>query len=1394
MKKIVLFLWVILFSFAMAACEGDLTLPDGLTTNEDLTLPTGVTLPDNTTENPTGVELTTEDGVTTVADMTTENNQTEVPTSNEMTTESPKTVVPTTESPTVEVTEEDTVTTTTEVTTSDPDVEISAMVSMVNSTEMNILDTEAFVTELYNSGMRSADLINMMTNLSSIASITPTMSMVESYAIIDTMMENMDRSSVEALVSALVKVQLKDMLQSQLDMMGATPLSYSDTMTEYNGNYMIIEKYIQMIEENGDAVVESAMIGLNYLMDVQSVFDPTYIVGLEGLMGKTSYNTMDYMLMVSIKNGVLGYMKDELPTTSEFVILNSTVIAFLSILMDDTIDFSLLNVQAQATQQHMSLELMFDFFISIDTEYIQSLMDVSVDDVDSMYVKEFLYENIDLINDFMTDYAVELNALQNVLTYEDRENLFFDFYIDEVVAYILFDGYTESMEATAILEMLHEVIHYESLDMMPGMMSGLMSDLLSEIVASDYAVIDKVVDLAEMDPESYDSYKAYIDAENLAGIDMIFAVIDLLEPVLEGLEAEEYQAVLDLAVTVLTVLTENEIDMSLIDLELVSEQDMMAVNLFFDFLTSRNEAFETALSDLVLNGDDPYYTLAFVKESLKLIDGFFIENEASIVDLMSLSSVEERSDFFHNFIIDEVLVYLLNMNGTDEAMILDLVASIHENINFEAIEHLPMILGQGYVDMIHQLVESDFEVLDNLFDLMMLYPEDFTSIDDYDMQAQMMMVDLVLSVVDLVGPVVQNLSVEDYQSVLDTLVSGLSLMLDLGMVEGDIDFSLMEIELMSETEMRAINLFFDFLMLRDDDYEMALDAMILNPEDSEVIRAFLVENIELIDEFLMVYEMDINALNNVSTLEERSDFFHDFLIDEVLVFILDNQALSPSERDELVNMLHETINYEAIDALPGLLTGVVASMIHELVLSDYDVIDKFIYSVSISSLDYLDYNDYMVAVESANMAVVLSMLDLIVPVVQQVSVEEYQAVMDIAVMVVSLASEGELTLSALDTGLVSEANKMMVDLFLELLVSRDAEYDMALYALISEPDDPMLIKAFIIENISLIDQFFEDKVTEVDAIFALSTQAEREAFIKDFIIGEVLSFVMIQEGADDTMVNEVIAYLQTNLDWVMIEAMALTLDDVINDFIDALVASDFEVLDHLFDIMMMDPADYMNEDDYYNDKDLADLYFVLSIFDLINPVVQDLSLGEYQALLDASFMIIDLVVGGQEITMGSELTVDLEVISMLEAAFDNSAINQLHMIQEVVSYAATTSLIEEFYLTMTSEVIPNEQRDNMLAIIVSTVIDDLYNLVSVDYGVISSEITTLLEDTMFLEATDLDPVDVGYVIDFLSIDIPEIVVLAEDIREYDYNNLTMEEVQTIAELLDLLGVEQNPMY
>jgi hypothetical protein len=1129
------------------------------------------------------------------------------------------------------------------------------------------------------------------------------------------------------------------------------------------------------------------MIGLNYVMDIQALIDPSYIQGIDSLSGKDELNLADIILIITIKNGFLGYLQNELPEVSDFVILNGTIISFLTIMTDDFIDFSLLDLQAQAMQQHMAIDLAFEFLKAIDLDYIQAFINVSKENVEPAVVKAFLIENIELINTFIDEHQNEFDAINLVMSAQDREDLFFNFLIDQVLVYILESQGNNPTEINEMIQLLHEAIQFDALDALPGMMSHIIKGLLDELMISEYAILDQIIVATTLSPEDFSTYQDYEMTQNWENIQVIFELIDLINPVVHDLSADEYQAVLDTAVSILTVISHNEIDFTLLNTTALSEQDMMFMNLIFDLISSRDDAYELALEEMIFNPNDPYYVKELIKANITLLDTFFINHETDIDVLMNVMTLEERQAFFNDFIIDELLGTVLMMN-MDESMATEMLNLIHESINFEALDALPNTMGDVFKDMIHQMVITDFEMFENLYEALTLNPDDFLSFEAYQEAHRLLYMDLLLSSIDLLAPVVEDLTVEEYQSVIDTVISIASIALNGPAFAGHIDFDYMDTSLISETEMRAMNLFFDFLTLRDADYEAAFEAVIINPNDVEVVRTFIIENIELIDAFLTTYEADIQALNNVSTLEERSAFLHDFMIDQVLVFIFDNQAIDPIEANQIITLLHSAIDYEAIDGLPSILTGAFSDLVDELIASNYEALDMFINAMELSPEDYLSYDDYRIGQDWANIQLVLSIIDLIHPVITQLSVEEYQYVLDTAVSVLTIASKGEIDFTYFNTSLLSEADKMMVDLFMNFLSSRDAGYEAALEAVALNPYDPMLAKAFVIENIDLIDQFLVDYQDDIDALFALSTQQERSDLFLNFFIGEILEFAFLQGGMDPLMVDDVINYLQTNIDYLTIETLAYTISDSMNEILEALILSDYQLVDDIFTAFMIDSSDYLTMEEYYDALDAAQFDIILSLIDLGYPVVQYMMVEEYQSVIDSVYMVIDIQLGLDEIVNGMDYSDQFYVIDELKAAFDQTADNQLAIIQEVISYASLTTRLEDFYATMTSTTLSEEEKLYTSAIIMATVFNELNPMIITDVNAMSAVILNLLDDEIFVANMNIDPLDVSNIQAFINVQIPEILSQSGIIYQYDVNSLTFEEIQNIMAFLTIFGM------
>jgi hypothetical protein len=545
MKKIFVFIVFALTSLVMISCEGDLsgiTLPTGditITTDEsttgDLTtdLPTTSDATTNTSESTISEEPTTTEEPMTTEEPTT----TEAPTSTQAptTTEVPTTQAPTTEAPT-----------TTEVSSEERQTEINNLKLVLQANDMMVNDEDAFAEELYDSGMTASDLTAMMQDISPLMEMSPEASMTDMYAVIDDVMADMDREMIRALLSAVIKVELKNNLEMQLSAM--QPLSLEEDMTEEE--VMMLEALIEFIETSGDDAVDTVMVVLNYVMDIQDILDPEIIENIETLSEKETFNAFDINLMVMIKNGLINAFKNALPSDQDFILVNSTVISLVDIMSGDVVDFEALMIQKQSMMQRMSISLMFDFALSIDANYVTALINVSENPNDINDIKTFAHANIYLIDSFLEDYATDIDALNNVLTMEEKVSVFNDFFINQMLFFVLTQDMDETM-ADDVIQIIHSYLDVENLIDLQMILGDVFEEIIDEIVANDYALIDAFIDMVNINEMDYANYDLYNEAMMQQMFILIQEGLNVINAVVQDGTVEEFNVVNDLVMTLI---------------------------------------------------------------------------------------------------------------------------------------------------------------------------------------------------------------------------------------------------------------------------------------------------------------------------------------------------------------------------------------------------------------------------------------------------------------------------------------------------------------------------------------------------------------------------------------------------------------------------------------------------------------------------------------------------------------------------------------------------------------------------------------------------------------------------------------------------------------------------
>jgi len=423
---------------------------------------------------------------------------------------------------------------------------VLALKTSMEEHRMDVNDPDAFAEELANKGMTAGDLDALFTSMESLENMNPT-SMSGMYEVVDGVMDDMDLDMIEALVSSLIKVELPAMIEDRLDFMrefdGECAYERWDSTEEcyyYNDftqDIAQLEDLLEYIENNADEAVRSVMIVVEYVMTVQDGIETDIIDNIETIANTEEPSAATVTLMLSVKNDLVNLLKDNLPEVEDFVMINTTMMALVDVMSQEAMDMSFVSIPKQSAAAHMSFELFFNFLLEIDQAYMESMVDLMVDE-SSENTKAFIKSNIDLLDTYYENNQTLIDEMDNLYTDEERESLYTE--------YMIFQAYSSFMTLTPMLNQINDLdsmeedireivenyIDYDSMVILGEMMNENMGQLLDDIIASDYAIVDSMVDLMVLQSQNSSPYGGYqfVAQDDDGGEGLNFIITETLQP------------------------------------------------------------------------------------------------------------------------------------------------------------------------------------------------------------------------------------------------------------------------------------------------------------------------------------------------------------------------------------------------------------------------------------------------------------------------------------------------------------------------------------------------------------------------------------------------------------------------------------------------------------------------------------------------------------------------------------------------------------------------------------------------------------------------------------------------------------------------------------------------
>ncbi len=384
------------------------------------------------------------------------------------------------------------------------DLAVQAMILALNNGPLFLSDTEAFATELVNKGMTADDMNSMMEEILSLESIDMMEELSDVFNLVDGVIQSMDMLMIEAFISALIKVELPITLEEQLE--------YYQSMTDncgvydeycsfrYSEDIRLLENMLSFLETNTEGTIASVMVMIEYLMAVETAIDLDMINDLEAIINNGPFEEITVSLIVSLKNSFVTNLKTNLPSLEEMVLLNSTLLAFVDAMTNEFIDFSMISVSKQAEQELLMLELVFNFLLEIDSDYVNSYISIITGATDyNIGFKTFIKENLLLLDRFLDNNALIIDELSSIMTNEELEEIFIEvimipLMVDQYYQYTYYQEVNPDAEQIVAL-LVREYINFDDILLLNDSLSDSMNQLLDAIIASDFKIIDDLYEL-----------------------------------------------------------------------------------------------------------------------------------------------------------------------------------------------------------------------------------------------------------------------------------------------------------------------------------------------------------------------------------------------------------------------------------------------------------------------------------------------------------------------------------------------------------------------------------------------------------------------------------------------------------------------------------------------------------------------------------------------------------------------------------------------------------------------------------------------------------------------------------------------------------------------------------
>jgi len=569
--------------------------------------------------------------------------------------------------------------------------------------------------------------------------------------------------------------------------------------------------------------------------------------------------------------------------------------------------------------------------------------------------------------------------------------------------------------------------------------------------------------------------------------------------------------------------------------------------------------------------------------------------------------------------------------------------------------------------------------------------------------------------------------------------------------------------------------------MNSNDYFTELELAIENADMSDLI----ILHLDLMNDFIDASQIELDALDQIYTDEEKETIFFDVFINA----IIESQALTETEKADIMAIIESNIDFTNLLALQSLSHDTVNDLLDQLALTQYELVYAFVDLIEVESTYYDDWNQYDLDMTEATFDVINALLNTLNPLVQDATEAEYQVIITNITSVIKTViyiqdyqssmpmTQEELqnieqVFDILDNTtpyqfavLQTLVNQMFInDYFTELKLSFDSQ-DKA---------------QMIIIQLELLNDFLDASALEFDAIGEIYTDVEKEDIFFDLMISNILKM----QGLTETEYADIMAIIETNIDFTNLLALQSLSSETINDLLDQLALTQYELVYAFVDLMEVENTYYDDWNQYDLDRAEAMAYLLDAFVNTMNPLVQNATEAEYTLLIDNALGFFRTYFYIEEYYMPMT-TEEIAAVELVLNTIADTTPEQFAILQVAINQIDLSDMIMDIYDIYYNNpgLTTSEQQDYGMLIVFANVYVDTYNLAEIDIDALIADALLLLDNATIQAELNITPTDVVNIKTLITAYPENLYNEAFDVIAYDYMNLTATQIQELQELI-----------